>query len=92
MYYWANNANPNIYDRGQIIKAGTAVATKSGTFTPDATCPSIANFVLVSDSSRFTFAFGCNDPTGVYATTAQDPMQVRWSDQNTSGYLATFNY
>ena len=82
MYYWANNSNPNIYDRGQIIKAGTAVATKAGSFTPDATCPSIVNFVLVSDSSRFTFAFGTNDPTGVYATTAQDPMQVRWSDQN----------
>jgi hypothetical protein len=82
MYYWANNGNPNVFDRGQIIKAGTAVATKSGSFTPDATCPSIVNFVLVSDSSRFTFAFGTNDPTGVYATTAQDPMQVRWSDQN----------
>jgi hypothetical protein len=83
MYYWANNGNPNVFDRGQIIKAGTAVATKSGSFTPDATCPSVANFVLVSDASRFTFAFGCNDPTGVYATTAQDPMQIRWSDQNT---------
>jgi hypothetical protein len=83
MYYWANNASPNVYDRGQIIKAATNVVTKSGTFTPDATCPSLVNFVLVSDSSRFTFAFGCNDPTGVYATTAQDPMQVRWSDQNT---------
>jgi hypothetical protein len=87
MYYWANNANPNIYDRGQIIKAGTAIYTKSAPyptgFTPDFTCPSIANFVLVSDSSRFTFAFGCNDPTGVYATTVQDPMQIRWSDQNT---------
>jgi hypothetical protein len=83
MYYWANNSNPNVYDRGQIVKAGTSVTTKSGTFTPDATCPSVVNFVLVSDSSRFTFAFGCNDPTGVYATTAQDPMQIRWSDQNT---------
>ena len=83
MYYWANNASPNVYDRGQIIKAATNVVTKSGTFTPDATCPSVANFVLISDSSRFTFAFGCNDPTGVYATTAQDPLQVRWSDQNT---------
>ena len=82
MYYWANNASPNIYDRCQIVKAATNVVTKSGTFTPDATCPSVANFVLVSDSSRFTFAFGCNDPTGVYATTAQDPLQVRWSDQN----------
>jgi len=89
MYYWANNSNPNVYDRGQIIKAGTPVTVKnlfgSGTttFTPDATCPSVANFVLVSDASRFTFAFGCNDPTSVYATTAQDPLQIRWSDQNT---------
>jgi len=83
MYYWANNASPNVYDRGQIIKASTSVTTKTGSFTPDATCPSVVNFVLVSDASRFTFAFGCNDPTGVYATTTQDPMQVRWSDQNT---------
>ena len=87
MYYWANNSNPNIYDRGQIIEAGTPIYTKSAPyptgFTPDSTCPSIANFILVSDASRFTFAFGTNDPTGVYATTAQDPMQVRWSDQNT---------
>jgi hypothetical protein len=82
MYYWANNSNPNVYDRGQIIKAGTGVVTKAGTFTPDSTCPSVANFVMVSDASRFTFAFGCNDPTGVYATTAQDPMQIRWSDQS----------
>jgi hypothetical protein len=83
MYYWANNSSPNVYDRGQIIKASTSITTKSGSFTPDATCPSVANFVLVSDASRFTFAFGCNDPTGVYATTTQDPMQIRWSDQNT---------
>ena len=87
MYYWANNASPNVYDRGQIIKAGTAVVTKSGSFTPDNYCPSAANFVLVSDSSRFTFAFGCNDPTGTYASTVLDPLQVRWSDQNT---LATW--
>ena len=89
MYYWANNASPNLYDRGQIIKANAlptttyGFTTKNGTFYPDATCPSVVNFVLVSDASRFTFAFGCNDPTGVYATTGLDPMQVRWSDQNT---------
>jgi len=89
MYYWANNASANIYDRCQIIKANPVVtptlypvATKSSTFYPDSTCPSLVNFVLISDSSRFTFAFGCNDPTGVYASTAQDPMQIRWSDQN----------
>jgi hypothetical protein len=87
MYYWANNASPNVYDRGQIIKAGGTYQTKAGTVPPsgtiDATCPSVCNFVLVSDASRFTFAFGCNDPTAVYATQAQDPMQIRWSDQNT---------
>jgi hypothetical protein len=87
MFYWANNSSPNVYDRGQVVAAGVAVVTKSGTFTPDATCPSVVNFVLVSDSSRFTFAFGCNDPTGVYASTGLDPLQVRWSDQNT---LATW--
>lgn len=82
MYYWANNASANIYDRCQIIKASTGIVTKAGTITPDTTCPSLVNFVLISDSSRFTFAFGTNDPTGVYASTAQDPMQIRWSDQN----------
>ena len=87
MYYWANNSSPNVFDRGQIIKAGTSVTTKLGSFTPDASCPSAVNFLLISDASRFTFAFGCNDPTGVYATTALDPMQIRWSDQNT---LATW--
>ena len=83
MYYWANNASVNVYDRCQIVKASTGIVTKAGTITPDTTCPSFANFVLISDSSRFTFAFGTNDPTGTYASTAQDPMQVRWSDQNT---------
>ena len=40
-------------------------------------CPIIQNFIFVSDTSRFVFAFGCND----YASTVQDPMLVRWSDQ-----------
>jgi hypothetical protein len=83
MYYWANNSNPNVYDRGQVIKAGTSITLKGGsTVTPDSTCPSVANFIMVSDASRFVFSFGCNDPTGVYATTGQDPLQIRWSDQN----------
>jgi hypothetical protein len=91
MYYWANNSSPNVYDRGQILKAGTPVYTKSAPyptgFTPDSTCPSIANLVLVSDASRFTFAFGCNDPSATLFSATQDPMLVRWSDQNT---LATW--
>ena len=77
IYYWDTNANPTIFDRGVVIAAG---ATISG-LTVDATCPSFCNFVAVSDASRFVIAFGTNDPTGVYATTALDPMQIRWSDQ-----------
>jgi hypothetical protein len=77
IYYWDTNNNPNIFDRGVVIKAG---ATISG-LTVDSTCPSFCNFVTVSDASRFVIAFGTNDPTGVYATTALDPMQIRWSDQ-----------
>ena len=88
IYYWANDASANVYNRGQIIQAGGTYKTKYGTIPStgaiDATCPSLVNFILVSDASRFTFAFGCNDPSGSgYATTALDPMQVRWSDQNT---------
>lgn len=35
------------------------------------------NYILVSDVSRFVFAFGANE----YGTTVFDPMLVRWSDQ-----------
>jgi hypothetical protein len=80
MYYWQVNSNPNNYDRAQIMKAGNYIPG-SGSVTYDSTTPSVANLVLVSDASRFVFAFGTNDPTGGYATTAQDPLQVRWSDQ-----------
>ena len=39
--------------------------------------PSVQNLVFVSDINRFVFAFGCND----YSSTTQDPMLIRWSDQ-----------
>lgn len=39
--------------------------------------PIIQNFLYVSDVSRFVFAFGCND----IGTTSQNPMLIRWSDQ-----------
>jgi hypothetical protein len=88
MYYWSVNTNPNIFNRGQLIQAnpvGTPTAypvvTSTGTVYPDSTCPSVANLVMVSDSSRFVIAMGTNDPTGVYATTEQDPLQIRWSQQ-----------
>jgi hypothetical protein len=77
MYYWDTNATPTVFDRGVIIKASTTV----GGAAVDSTCPSLVNCVMVSDSSRFVIAFGSNDPTGVYASVAIDPMQIRWSDQ-----------
>jgi hypothetical protein len=77
MYYWDTNPAPTIFDRGVEIRAGTTV----GGALVDSTCPAIVNFVIISDASRFVIALGCNDPTGTYATTALDPMQIRWSDQ-----------
>ena len=40
-------------------------------------CPTVQNTIFVADVSRFVFAFGCND----YGSTTQDPMLIRWSDQ-----------
>ena len=39
--------------------------------------PLTQNTLLVSDASRFTFAFGTNE----YLSTTYDPMAIRWSDQ-----------
>jgi len=75
IYYWAVNANPNIFDRAtQITPASTG----------DATCPTIANLIAVSDSSRFVIAFGTNDPSDTLfpeLNGAQDPLLIRWSAQ-----------
>jgi hypothetical protein len=39
--------------------------------------PTIQNFILVSDTSRFVFCFGAN----TIGTSVQDPMLIRWSAQ-----------
>jgi len=79
MYYWDVNANPNIFDRGVEIKAGATVAG----LPVDSTCPSIVNYALVSDASRFVFAFGANpiNSAGTGIESYIDPMLIRWSDQ-----------
>jgi hypothetical protein len=80
MYYWATNANPNVFDRGVVMKAGDTV---NGAVM-DATTPSIANFVVISDASRFVIAFGTNDPSNTLFPAlngAQDPLLIRWSQQ-----------
>jgi len=82
IYYWVVDSNPTIFNRAQVVSASNN-NTQNGIayWDADSTCPTVCNFVLVSDSSRFTIAFGTNDPTGTYATTTLDPMQIRWSDQ-----------
>ena len=65
IYYWAYNAN--------ISAPAVNISTLSGA----SDVPTIANFVFVSDASRFVFAFGTNPLGG----STQDPMLVRWSDQ-----------
>jgi hypothetical protein len=82
IYYWVVDSNPTIFNRAQVISASNTNTQNSVAYwDADSTCPTVCNFVLVSDSSRFTIAFGTNDPTGTYATTTLDPMQIRWSDQ-----------
>lgn len=88
MYIWTVNPTPTTFNRAQYLGPSASITQKNyvtgvgtTTVTVDATCPTVVNQVLVSDSSRFVIAFGCNDPTGVYATIDLDPMQVRWSDQ-----------
>jgi hypothetical protein len=72
LYLWKVNPNPSIYDRAVLLSPSSPAP-----YTTDTSCPSVANAVAVSDSSRFVIAFGCND----YGSTVQDPLLVRWSDQ-----------
>jgi len=48
-----------------------------GTLLTTGDTPDICNFVMVSDASRFVLCFGVND----YGSAVQNPMLVRWSDQ-----------
>jgi hypothetical protein len=77
LYYWANAVNPNVFDRGQLLGPSATVVTKAGSISIDSSCPTVANIVMVSDSSRFVLAFGCTD----YSSSVQNPMLIRWSDQ-----------
>jgi len=66
MYYWV--ATSGVTTRGVLVSSLPGA---------DSSVPTIVNFVFVSDTSRFVFAFGCND----YGSSTQDPMLIRWSDQ-----------
>jgi hypothetical protein len=80
LYYWVVDANPANFNRAQVLASTNSNTQNSIAYwQTDTSCPSICNYVLVSDASRFTIAFGCND----YGSSVLDPMLVRWSDQNT---------
>lgn len=72
LFLWKVNASPSTYDRAVLLSPSS-----SGVFQTDAGCPTVVNSVAISDASRFTITFGCND----YGSGILDPLLVRWSDQ-----------
>ena len=68
MYYWEASTG--------LTSRGVALTALSGATD----VPTVQNLFMVSDASRFTIAFGCND----YGATDLDPMLIRWSDQESA--------
>jgi hypothetical protein len=68
IYYW--NATEGISSRGLPLQSLSGASD----------VPTVQKFIFVSDISRFVFAFGCND----YGSAAQNPMLIRWSDQESA--------
>ena len=72
-----NGVTANLIDTsGNLINVSGA---GSGTFSVSllVDVPTVQNVISISDTSRFVFAMGCND----YGSAVQDPMLIRWSDQ-----------
>jgi len=65
LYYWTTATTTPLTARGVAL---SSLAGASDT-------PVMQNLMLVSDTSRFVFAFGTND----YGTSTLDPMLIRWS-------------
>lgn len=80
-YYLRNvdgaTANLSATPAGTIIS--TAGSSQSGTQTVSLLedVPTLQNYILVSDTSRFVLLFGTTD----YGSAALDPMLIRWSNQ-----------
>jgi hypothetical protein len=65
LYYWDNTTG--------LSARGVLVSSLGGA----SDVPLMQNYLLVSAISRFVFCFGVND----YGTATQNPMLLRWSDQ-----------
>jgi hypothetical protein len=68
LYYW--DASVGFASRGVAL---TSLVGASDV-------PTAHTLFLVSDTSRFVLAFGCND----YGSSDLDPMLIRWSDQESA--------
>lgn len=70
LYVWTPGAGttPAYSTRGKLV---------GSIDVPGTDVPVLINQIMVSDTSRITIAFGCNDYS---VTTQQDPMLIRWSD------------
>ena len=74
IYYWS--ALTGLSVRGKLLSDLANTASYSGQFVPKTT-----NEIVASDIQRFVIAFGANSYSPSNASTAFDPMLVRWSDQ-----------
>ncbi len=68
IYYW--DATNGVSNRGVLLSSLGGASN----------VPTIQNLLLVSDINRFVFCFGCNS----LGSATQDPMLVRWSDQESA--------
>lgn len=68
LYYWDNSSG--LTSRGVNLTSLTGASD----------VPVVQSSLMVSDASRFVLAFGCND----YGTASQNPMLIRWSDQESA--------
>jgi len=67
LYFW------DASDDTPLDNRGTELSAESGA----SDVPTAQNIILVSDINRFVFCFGAN----IIGTTTQDPLLIRWSDQ-----------
>jgi len=81
LYYWVVGADPNIYYRAQQLSPTNTNTQDSVQYWYTdggvSACPTLANFVIVSDSSRFVIAYGTDN----LGNGVQDPMLISWCDQ-----------
>lgn len=74
LIYGPNGGGLYLWDPAtSLTTRGTLISSISGA----SDVPLYQELLLVSDASRFTFAFGTND----YGSSILNPMLIRWSDQ-----------